>query len=224
MTKYTIFKISAIISGISGLIILFGVAYPIIKYEMYARQNFPLLISPLVNPLTSQILGSEAKDSTRVSNWFNNADFNFSNLNSSQAPLYHLSIPKLKIYDALVSLGGDDLSVSLIHFPGTALPGKPGNSVIFGHSVLPIFFNPKNYLTIFSNLPLLKTGDEIYLNYDSVLYRYQVESMFEIFPEDIQVLEQDGSDSFLTLVTCVPPGDPRMPRRLIVRARVIPFN
>jgi LPXTG-site transpeptidase (sortase) family protein len=48
--------------------------------------------------------------------------------------------------------------------------------------------------------------------------------MFEVHPTDIQVLEQDESDSFLTLVTCVPPGDPRMPKRLIVRARIIPFN
>ncbi len=46
--------------------------------------------------------------------------------------------------------------------------------------------------------------------------------MFEVLPTDIQVLDQDTTDSFLTLVTCVPPGDPRKPKRLIVRARVIP--
>jgi LPXTG-site transpeptidase (sortase) family protein len=46
--------------------------------------------------------------------------------------------------------------------------------------------------------------------------------MFEVLPTDIQVLDQDSSDSFLTLVTCVPPGDPRNPKRLIVRARVVP--
>ena len=47
--------------------------------------------------------------------------------------------------------------------------------------------------------------------------------MFEVYPTDIQVLQQDNSDSFLTLVTCVPPGDPRKPRRLIVRARIVPL-
>jgi len=46
--------------------------------------------------------------------------------------------------------------------------------------------------------------------------------MFEVLPTDIQVLDQDTTDSFLTLVTCVPPGDPRKPKRLIVRARVVP--
>ena len=46
--------------------------------------------------------------------------------------------------------------------------------------------------------------------------------MFEVLPTDIQVLDQDYSDSFVTLVTCVPPGDPSNPKRLIVRASVVP--
>ena len=46
--------------------------------------------------------------------------------------------------------------------------------------------------------------------------------MFEVMPTDIQVLDQNYSDSFVTLVTCVPPGDPSNPKRLIVRAKVVP--
>jgi sortase A len=67
----------------------------------------------------------------------------------------------------------------------------------------------------------LEKGDEVRINYDGIEYLYRVESLFEVFPTDIQVLEQDESDSFLTLVTCTPPGDPRKPKRLIVRARVV---
>ena len=62
----------------------------------------------------------------------------------------------------------------------------------------------------------------IYVSYDGVSYTYQVETMFEVLPTDIQVLDQDSTDSFLTLVTCVPPGDPAKPKRLVVRARVVP--
>jgi len=122
-----------------------------------------------------------------------------------------------------VAIGGDDLSHNLVQYPGTALPGKNGNTVIFGHSILPIFYNPQDYLAIFSTLPTLKIGDEIFVSYDSVSYVYRIEQMFEVLPTDIQVLEQDSSDSFLSLVTCVPPGDPRDPRRLIVRARIVPL-
>jgi len=121
-----------------------------------------------------------------------------------------------------VAIGGEDLSKSLIQYPGTATPGKRGNAVIFGHSILPIFYNPKDYLAIFSTLPTLKKGDEILVSYDGVSYKYLVEDMFEVLPTDIEVLEQNTSDSFLSLITCVPPGDPRKPRRLVVRARIVP--
>jgi sortase A len=77
---------------------------------------------------------------------------------------------------------------------------------------------------MFSLLPTLKNGDEIDVNYDGVSYIYKVENMFEVLPTDIQVLDQNYSDSFLTLVTCVPPGDPANPKRLIVRARVVPLT
>ena len=58
------------------------------------------------------------------------------------------------------------------------------------------------------------------VNYDGITYRYVIEQMFDVLPTDIQILEQDNSDSFISLVTCIPPGDPRNPRRLIVRARI----
>ena len=46
--------------------------------------------------------------------------------------------------------------------------------------------------------------------------------MFEVKPTDIQILEQSTSESYITLVTCTPPGHPLKPRRLIVRAKLIP--
>ena len=76
-------------------------------------------------------------------------------------------------------------------------------------------------MAIFSTLPTLKEGDDIFIDYDSVSYEFKVEEIFEIYPTDIQILEQNSTDSFITLITCVPPGDPRNPKRLIVRARVV---
>ena len=220
MGRKTILRISAVISGLSGLMIIFGVLLPIVQYEIMSRQKYPVLITPVKTTLGG-IMGWKYKDSTKISNWFDNTENVFG---TSQISTYSLSILKLGIEDAKVVIGAEDLTQSLIHYSGTALPGKIGNSVIFGHSVLPIFYNSKDYGAIFSTLPVLEKGDIIEINFDGVLFRYRVESMFEVYPEDIQILEQESSDSFLTLVTCVPPGDPRMPRRLIVRARVIPFN
>lgn len=222
MGKKTLFKISAVVSGLSGLIILLGVAFPIFKYELTSKEKFSILVSPELGIISSNVLGAKYPDSTKAENWFVGGEGNA--FASTTVTYYSISIPKLKISNAIVSIGGNDLSNNLVQYPGTALPGRPGNSVIFGHSVLPIFYNPKDYMTIFSTLPTLKIGDLIDLTYDGIDYKYKIENMFEVHPTDIQVLEQDESDSFLTLVTCVPPGDPRMPKRLIVRARIIPFN
>ncbi len=235
MTQKTILRLAAVISGISGIVILIGVIYPIVSYNATYGKNFSELISPLsgvsgnavtkiagasTNSASSESLDPSA-DFTQASNWFvggaKSADFS-----TSKIQYFTISIPRLRIENATVAIGGEDLNKHLIQYPGTALPGRPGNTVIFGHSILPIFYNPKNYIAIFSLLPTLKKGDEISVNYDGISYQYSVENMFEVSPTDIQVLDQDPSDSFITLVTCTPPGDPRNPKRLIVRARVIP--
>lgn len=221
MNQGAFLKVAAAVSAFSGIVILAGVLFPIASYENAARQYYPELLSPIGQERKD---GSEGSvDYTKASNWFPKA-MKPQDFKSSGVSFYTISIAKLKIEGATVAIGGEDLSKSLIQYPQTALPGKRGNSVIFGHSILPIFYNPKDYISIFSILPTLKEGDEILVNYDGVSYKYEVETKFEVLPQELQVLEQDVSDSFLTLVTCVPPGDPRKPRRLIVRARIVPID
>jgi sortase A len=217
MTKKSLTRVLALIMGLGGLSILIATVYPIASYEALSRSKFPSLLSPLVEKDTTKL---EDYDYTKASNWFvggvDKQDFEL-----SKVSYYNISIPKLRIDNAVVAIGGDDLSKHLIQYPGTALPGKRGNAVIFGHSILPRFYNPKDYMSIFSLLPTLEKGDQITIYYDSVEYFYRVEDMFEVSPTDIQVLEQNSSDSYLTLVTCTPPGDPRKLKRLIVRAKIV---
>lgn len=205
------------ICAFCGTIVLFYVMYPILKYEV-TSPRFASFLSPVPEGAGLVYANDNFPDYTKASNWFDADDFQ--EAQSSSVKYFTISIPRLKIKGAAVAIGGEDLSESLIQYPSTALPGKRGNAVIFGHSVLPQFFNPKDYLTIFSTLPTLEEGDHIYVNYDGVSYSYQVEDMFEVQPTDLQVLEQNTSDSFLTLITCAPPGHPLRPRRLVVRARV----
>jgi sortase A len=221
MRKGKFLKIIAVVWAISGVVILAGVVLPIFFYKYHSQDDTSVLANPV--PTTKPDLVKENIDYTKASNWFTGGaipdEFIVSKIN-----YYNISIPKLKIKDAIVAIGGEDLSKNLIQYPGTALPGKNGNSVIFGHSILPIFYNPSDYVSIFSLLPNLKKGDEVFVNYDNVAYIYKVEDMFEVKPTDIQVLQQVITDSFLTLVTCVPPGDPAKSKRLIVKARVVPLE
>lgn len=198
-----------------GTVLLANVFLPLFLYQLNRGRFQATLISPVIS---SSTISTQAEvDYSQPNNWF-----------PASPPLpprpskithYNLSIPQLGIKEAVAQIGGEDLLKSLIHYPGTALPGQYGNAVVFGHSVLPQFFNPQNYKTIFSTLPNLKGGDEILIDFDGVTYRYLVTQIVETFPEDVTVLEQHYDAEYLTLVTCVPPGT--YLKRLVVRARLV---
>lgn len=219
--KKIVLKLTATVAGLIGVALLTATIYPMISYKVKSKQKFTKLLDPLAKNLeeTERITG---KDYTKLSSWFEGErkiDYSIPRVAD-----YTLSISKLGIKEAHVRVGGEDLSQSLVHYPGTALPGKSGNSVVFGHSTLPSFYDPKDYISIFSTLPTLEMDDEININYDGVKYNYKIEEMIEVDPSDIQILQQNRADSFVTLITCTPPGDPRKPRRLVVRARVVPLK
>ncbi len=199
-----------------GIVFLSSAFWPILSYEFKSRQFSSSLISPV------DVLGESTTvvDYSQPTTWFPTAP----SLppKPSKITHYNLSIPKLKIDQAVVQIGGEDLMKSLTQYPGTALPGQYGNTVIFGHSVLPQFFNPKNYKTIFSTLPTLEKGDEIFIDFDGIRYKYQVIEMQEVLPEDVSVLEQHYDSEYLSLITCVPPGT--YLRRLVVKAKLVRYQ
>ena len=132
---------------------------------------------------------------------------------------YILAIPSLGIKQAKVRSDTDDLAKSLIQYKKTPFPGQAGSPVVFGHSTLPQFFSVSNYLTIFSTLPTIKLGADIFIDYAGVKYTYRVSRMYEVKPNDIWVLKQDYNQKKLKLITCVPPGTKL--RRLVVEAELI---
>jgi sortase A len=213
-------------ASLLGLGILFfaSAIVPIVKFQLQYSTNLKQIIDPLSTKSynkSASILGDMTTDYTQLSNWFvdnpkNNPDSKI--LTNNSQTTYTISIPKLNVKDAVVTLGSMDLKKSLIQYPQTALPGQLGNTVVFGHSVLPQFFNPKSYLTIFSTLYKLKTGDEIIVDFDKSEYRYIVEEMYEIQPTDLSVLEQRFDSKNLTLITCSPPGT--YLRRLVIKAQL----
>lgn len=152
-------------------------------------------------------------DYTDSATWFPEAA---TPTNGKEEVTYSLSIPSLLIDGATVVTSHTDLKKSLIHYPGTAMPGELGNTVVFGHSVLPQFYNPKNYLTIFSTLHTLGLGEEIFISSDGVDYTYQIVDIYEVMPDNLSPLAQSYDRSRLTLITCTPPGT--YLRRLIVEA------
>jgi len=202
---------------IIGLILLANAVLPILFYQLKIKNKFDQKVLGSYGRIISLNSSKETINKYQhPSSWFPTAP----KLPPRPTKITHytISIPKLKIKEATVEIGGDDLAKSLVHYSGTALPGQNGNVVIFGHSILPQFYNPQNYKTIFSTLPTLEKGDEVLVDFDGVLYRYQVISLVEVKPTDISILTQYYDSQYLTLVTCVPPGT--YLRRLAVRAKL----
>lgn len=228
-------------SSLSFIFIILGVAmlswvlWPIVSFVVFTAPQFSTVVSPLQDEapvglnrssVFSPVASAASDDGTTLASTgldYTNPNIWFPGLPQkrivSSVTAYTLSIPKLGIADALAIISGDDLNRSLIHYGGTGLPGEYGTAVIFGHSVLPQFYNPTKYKTIFSTLPTLKTGDEIFIRYDGVQYRYVIYEMIVTQPNDLTPLEQRFDDSYVTLITCVPPGT--YWKRLNVRARLV---
>lgn len=220
-------KFFAVAFFVFGIFLFASAILPIVQFQFEYSIKFNQILNPLSTKYYNQsgnVLGNVSTDFTQLNNWFvvDNQGRQTtvpSPLSPDNDVIYSISIPKLKIDKANVVLGSMDLKKTLVQYPQTALPGQLGNSVIFGHSVLPQFFNPKLYITIFSTLFKLKQGDEIIVNYDDVQYKYLVEEMFEVQPTDLSVLEQRFDGKYLTLITCSPPGT--YLRRLIIKSRIV---
>lgn len=214
----------------AGLTILVWVAGPMVTFWAFTAPLLTKAVSPVpestVLPgfVEPNVLSATSKqegslDYTNPNVWYPAKPQKKS---VDRITTYTITIPKLKIIDANVIVAGDDLAKSLIHYGGTALPGEYGNTVIFGHSTLVQFYNPKDYTTIFSTLPTLKTGDSIYVKSDGVQYRYVVYDMTVTQPEDLTPLEGRFDNVYLTLITCVPPGT--YLKRLNVKAKLESYD
>ncbi len=216
----------------TGMVLIGIVIYPIITYQL---QFFPQvfqheIIKPVKLIENYQIKANEEEnkqhekatdvisqvDTTNPKTWFPEAKYK--KIEKPKISNYTLTISKLGIKDVNVEIGGEDLKKSLIQFPGSSNPGELGNTVIFGHSTLPLFFNPKVYETIFSTLPEMKKGDEIVARVDGIEYKYIVYEMVTVNPSDLTVLEQRYDKYDMSIITCVPPGTKW--KRLVVKARL----
>ena len=213
-------RLISILFVIVGVSIISYVLFPIISWQIYFQptftsQNITLSI-PRANIVDLTKNSIDSTDYTRAENWF--PRFNPSSSNGIDTALYTISIPKINIEEAEVSTIDTDLTKHLVNYQGTSIPGKNGNAVIFGHSTLPQLFNAKDYKTIFANAYKLKNGDIIYATVKGVKYSYKIFKTIVVDPSDTSALEQDYDNSYLTLVTCTPPGTTW--KRLVIKSRL----
>lgn len=221
----TLYKILAILVVIGGGIIFSYTLFPLISWQIYFAPIFasqkiqaPIPTNTIINPssiggLIASVTTSLNTDYTNAYNWYPGLSEKGSNVGT-----YTISIPKIEIENAVVTNKDSDLTRHMVQYNSDTFPPKEGNSIIFGHSTLPQLYDPKNYKTILANAYKLSVGDEIIVRVSNADYRYKIESITVVEPSDTSVLAQNFSDSFITIITCTPPGT--VWKRLIIKSRI----
>ncbi len=215
--------------GISLLGLFFGlyVMFPILSWELYVKPAFAS--STYTSPIPQKFILSK----NSIKSFFETTAESISSVNfngnpnwlppshkkeeESNVSFFYLSIESIGIKDVIASTVNLDLSSNLVNFPGTAIPPNRGTSVIFGHSTLPQLFDPKNYKTIFANIHSVKPGDDIQVSSDGKIYNYKIFDISVTDAEDTSYLTQQYDGSYLTIVTCTPPGTTW--KRLIIKSK-----
>jgi len=221
-------RIAGLFLAFTGISITAYIFAPLILWQIFLSPVFASQVMaipiPKINFLTPAIMQNLLSSQVQLLNGanLNNAKNWFPTFigksNLSRIATYSVSIPRLDIVNAIVSTQDNDLGKHLVNLQGTAIPPDKGNAAIFGHSTLPQLYNPKDYHTIFANIHQLQIGDEILVNVENITYTYQIFSITVVDPDNTSVLEQMLDDSYLTLITCTPPGT--VWKRLIIKSRI----
>ena len=136
-------------------------------------------------------------------------------LQSMQIPNGILGIMEIEKIGLVVTLaeGTDNKSITLSvgHFPKTAMPGQVGNFAVVGH-------RSYRYGAYFNRLDELESGDIVRVKTVDGVFSYAVDSKMEVEPTDTWVLEPSETAT-MTLVTCTPIRTAT--HRLIIKGHLI---
>jgi len=153
------------------------------------------MVSSLKNMSTTQILRTLAVNQKEPSNG---------------SPIARLEIPAIDCEVIIVEgSGNDSMDLGAGHLEGTPLPGNGGNFAVAADRYVGA--------APFKNLEKIKSGDNLDLMTTYGRFEYEVNNIFTVKPEDVQVLEPVGFET-ITLITTDPSG------RLIVRGRLVQAN
>jgi sortase A len=226
-------RLGGLFVAILGLSLAAYTFFPLISYEIYiqpafASQSFASPI-PQTTIITQDSITSLLQNTANQLRHLGNPDDTswlppttsdqYKQVGvTEQLSNYYISIPHLGIEDAYVSTIDNNVNLHLVHFPGTALPPNVGNAAIFGHSTLPQWFDQHNPHAIFATALDTKIGDSIIVTIGNKQYIYTVISMTIVPADDTSYLAQDSDGSYLSLITCTPPGTTW--RRLVIKAKL----
>lgn len=128
-----------------------------------------------------------------------------------------INVPSdVKTFEELESVIQEGLQSGIVVHPiSPETPLQVGNMVLTGHSS---YYNwdKGRFKDVFALLHDVAKGDEVKVYYNNSEYKYKIEDITVVNPEQVEVLEQPSDSRELTLITCTPVGTNK--QRLIVKA------
>lgn len=107
-----------------------------------------------------------------------------------------IKLPRIGVEKTVVEgVSLPDLKRGPGHYPGTPLPGQPGNAAIAGHRT--------TYGAPFFHIDEMRKGDPVFVTTQQGAFRYEVDAVDVVKPTDLSVVGPlDGAH--LTLTSCNP--------------------
>ena len=122
-------------------------------------------------------------------------------------PDRNITAPIVYVDEANEDVFQDALTRGVVHYPGTALPGEPGNPYIFGHSS-DYMWKPGDFKQVLKEMIDIPLETEIRItNHEGGLFIYRVIETKIVGPKEVSVLDQYNYErTLLTLQTSCPVG------------------
>ncbi|HRN96371.1 MAG TPA: sortase [Candidatus Levybacteria bacterium] len=224
ITKYL--RLAGLLCIVGGIGVFVYFFFPLVAYQLFL--GAPIQTQEIESPVPKYLIGRSSNIRSLIDQGISRLQFDYKDARNwypqvhaeektvEKVNNYLLSIPTLGIDNANVSTNNYNLSETLVHYYGPANPLDHGTSVIFGHSTLPQWFNPTNYEAIFATLHTIQIGDELIVTVNGEQHTYEIFATTITTPDDVNIFSQSYDNSYITLVTCTPPGT--IWKRLIVRA------
>ena len=114
-----------------------------------------------------------------------------------------LEIPKIGLKRGFYNIGSkyNDIKYNVSMVEGSTMPDAPkGNLILMAHS-------GDSYISFFAYLYRLNVGDEVFVTYNGVKYRYLIVNIYDVPKTGIVRIVRNHDKNSLTMITCTKGND-----------------
>lgn len=208
--------------GVAMLIFLLGIGvfmYPIISnlVEEHLQKN---VIRGYETSMKSMEKSEQENERRKAEEYNQKLRFDYENILDLEknGVMGYIEIPTIEV-ELPIYHGSEEESLKkgVGHIRRTSLPigGEGTHSILTGHRGLP-------NAELFTRLDELREKDCFFLHVLDQILAYEIDQITTVLPEEIDHIENEPDEDYVTLVTCTPYGVNS--HRLLVRGSRIPYE